>query len=173
MRAIAIFLLGGLLGTLASAATAPPPNLVVIDDHLGTSGQPSAAWLATLSAQGYQADIYLAPSDSDDAVRDEPRIVRAQGLEFHHLPIPFGKPTPAHYTQFAALLHSLRGKKVLVHCQVNMRASTMVFLYRVLEEHVEPEKAYAAVTPVWVPEGPWKTLMMGELTQHGVGFDPF
>ena len=164
---------GLLFACAAFAAPQAPPNLVVIDAKLTTSGQPSAEWLGTLAAQGYEAVIYLAPSTVSDAVKAEPQLVTAQGLAFHHLPIPFGKPTEADYEHFATLLQSLRGKKVLVHCQVNMRASTMTFLYRVIVEHVAPDQAYASVSRVWTPEGPWKRLMLAELKQHGVAFDPF
>jgi len=162
-----------LLCSSAAAALEPPPNLVAISPRLVTAGQPSAAWLQTLKAQGFEAVIYLAPASVPDAIHQEPQLVAAQGLAFHHLPIPFGQPVAADYEAFAALLQSLRGKKVLVHCQVNMRASTLVFLYRVLVEQVPPDEAYEAVSRVWTPEGPWRRLMLDQLRRQGLAFDPF
>ena len=158
---------------VAGAAPEPPPNLIAIDARLVTAGQPSAEWLGTLRAQGFEAVIYLAPPTVSDAVRDEPLIVARQGLIWANLPIPFGSPADGDFDAFAALLQALRGKKVLVHCQVNMRASTLTFLYRTLVEGVEPAQAWEAVSKVWTPEGPWKALMLKRLKQKGIAFDPF
>ena len=157
----------------ACAAPTPPPNLIVIDAKLVTAGQPSAEWLNTLKQQGFEAVIYLAPPTVGDAVRDEPLIVARQGLIWANLPIQFGSPADADYESFAALLQALRGKKVLVHCQVNMRASTLTFLYRTLVENADPAQAWESVSKVWTPEGPWKTLMLKRLKQKGIAFDPF
>jgi protein tyrosine phosphatase (PTP) superfamily phosphohydrolase (DUF442 family) len=155
------------------AAPAPPPNLIAIDPHLVTSGQPSAAWLGTLREQGFEAVIYLAPPTVMDAVREEPLIVGRQGLIWANLPIKFDSPADSDFDSFAALLKSLRGKKVLVHCQVNMRASTLTFLYRTLVEGVDPSQAWEPVAKVWTPEGPWKALMLKRLRAQGIAFDPF
>lgn len=165
----------GLLAAPRRGHAAPdaPPNLIEINPRLTTSGQPSAQWLATLKAQGFDAVVYLAPSSASDAVAAEPEIVRGQGLAWHPIAIPFGKPEPAHVDQFLALMQSLSGKKVLVHCQVNMRASTMVFLHRVIQGGEAPEHAFDAVRQVWVPHGPWRTLMLDALQGHGIAFDPF
>jgi hypothetical protein len=54
-----------------------------------------------------------------------------------------------------------------------MRASSMTFLYRVIVQHVEPELAYEAVMRVWVPDGPWKNLLVAELHKAGIAFEPY
>ena len=130
MRAFARHVFAVLVaGAAAHAFALTAPNVVAISDRLVTAGQPSREALAALSAEAFQAVIYLAPSTVFDAVKDEPEIVARQGIEFVHIPIPFGAPTAAHADALAAALDRLKGKKVLVHCQVNMRASTLVFLY--------------------------------------------
>lgn len=68
---------------------------------------------------------------------------------------------------------SLRGHKVLVHCQVNMRASSMVFLHRVIVGREEPERAYEAVTQVWSPNGRWRAFIVAMLRNHEIAFDPY
>lgn len=163
-----------LLSTPALAAgPAAPPNLVALTDQLVTSGQPSADWLATLKSQGFEAVIYLAPPTVSDAVREEPLIVARQGLVFINIPIRFDAPSASDFETFAAQLSALKGKKVLVHCQVNMRASTLSFLYRTVVEKAEPRQAYEQVSRIWTPAGPWKTLMLDQLRQHQINFDPF
>jgi protein tyrosine phosphatase (PTP) superfamily phosphohydrolase (DUF442 family) len=159
------------ISSAALAVTAP--NVVVIEPNLVTSGQPSAAALVSLKAEGFEAVIYLAPSSVSDAVKDEPALLSKQGIEYVHVPIPFGAPTEVHFEAVSAELTRLKSKKVLVHCQVNMRASTMVFLHRVVRRKESPSGAYESVTRVWSPQGPWKDMAQGVLRKHGIEFELF
>jgi hypothetical protein len=63
------------------------------------------------------------------------------------------------------VLRGFSDRKVLVHCQVNMRASSMVFLYRVIVAKESPDIAYESVTPVWSPEGSWRRLLASQERQ--------
>lgn len=155
----------------ANAITAP--NVVPISANLVTSGQPTADSLGALAAQGFGAVIYLAPPNVGDAVREEGLIVGKQGLVFVNIPILFGEPTEADFKTFAAVLKSLEGRKVLVHCQVNMRASSMTFLYRALVLKEDPRLAYESVAKVWAPHGPWKKLIVDQLQKNKVNFEPY
>ena len=149
------------------------PNIVVISPRLVTSGQPTAASLSRLREQGFEAVIYLAPPTVADAVPAEAEIVRKQGLEFVNIPINFGKPTEAHFEEFSAVMQKFHDRKVLVHCQVNMRASTMTFLYRVIIGKEKPDLAYVSVAQVWSPEGPWKNLIITQLRKAAIDFEPY
>ncbi len=149
------------------------PNVVVISPRIVTSGQPTANALSHLGEQGFKAVIYLAPPTVHDAVAGEGDIVRRQGLEFVNIPIEFGQPTDADFEQFAEAMKRFQDRKVLVHCQVNMRASTMTFLYRVIKAHEPPDQAYQSVARVWSPEGPWKRLLIAELRKAGIAFEPY
>jgi protein tyrosine phosphatase (PTP) superfamily phosphohydrolase (DUF442 family) len=172
-RTATIALFAGLWSASTVAMPLEAPNVVVISQNLVTSGQPTAEALAGLSAQGFKAVIYLAPTSVPDAIKIEPEIIARQGLEFVHIPIPFGAPTEAHFVSLSAALHRLQDEKVLVHCQVNMRASTMVFLYRAIKNKENPAIAWESVTRVWSPEGPWKRLALTQLAKYGIKFDPF
>jgi protein tyrosine phosphatase (PTP) superfamily phosphohydrolase (DUF442 family) len=157
----------------ASDGVIQAPNVVPISAKLVTSGQPTAVALAKLAIQGFGAVIYLAPPTVSDAVPGEADIVRRQGLEFINIPIQFGNPTDADFEAFVGALNRLGDRKVLVHCQVNMRASTMTFLYRVIVGHEKPEQAYESVAKVWSPEGPWKRLVASQLRRAGIAFEPY
>ncbi len=159
--------------TQAQTAALAAPNVVAISPRLVTSGQPSAAALGELGAQGFGAVIYLAPPTVRDAVRDEQAIVERQALLYANIPIYFNNPTEADFEAFTAALAAAGDRKVLVHCQVNMRASSMVFLHRVLIGHEQPEKAYEAVAKVWSPEGPWRALRVRLLKSHRIDFEPY
>lgn len=161
------------LTAAAEPAALRAPDVVEISPALVTSGQPPAETLARLRDLGFAAVINLAPPDAHDAVREEAAIVDRQGLAYVALPIAFGNPTGKDFEAFASALRAQSGHKVLVHCQVNMRASTMVFLYRVVVGKEDPQLAYESVLKVWVPDGPWKRLLREELREHRIDFEPY
>jgi protein tyrosine phosphatase (PTP) superfamily phosphohydrolase (DUF442 family) len=176
IASLAFLLLATTLFGAASAwaqALPPPPNLIPITERLTTSGQPSAAWLETIAARGYEAVIYLAPLTVGDAIPDEPQILARQSIDFVHIPIASNQPTDADFDSFAAAMTRFADKKVLVHCQINMRASSMVFLYRTIVGKEDPQVAFASVEKVWTPNGVWKAFMQAQLQRHGVTFDFF
>ena len=156
-----------------SPATAPagPVNRVDIDAHLSTSGQPSRDYLATLKGQGFEAVVSLVPTGAPEAVADEGEILSRQGLSYVHLPIAFGQPTDADVAQVFAALRALDGRRVLLHCELNFRASSMAFLWRVIERHQDPAQAYEALSRVWAPNGAWRRLIEGQLRQHQIAFE--
>ncbi|RVT47439.1 protein tyrosine phosphatase family protein [Rubrivivax albus] len=166
-----LLLMGGTGAVMGQVLEAP--NVVPIDQMLVTSGQPSRAALGSLRQQGFEAVLYLAPSSVPDAIADEPKILAEQGIEFVHIPIPFGKPQEGHFVAVSEALQRLKGKKVLVHCQVNMRASSMVFLYRTITGGQDPGNAYESVSKVWSPHGPWRSLLQTQLKKHGINFEPY
>lgn len=165
--------LGALHGPLAAEARElDAPNPVRISPGLLTAGQPSAQALSSLGKRGIEVVIYLAPSTVPDAVKDEPAILARLGIEFIHLPIPFAAPQEAHVQAVSQALLQRADKSVLVHCQVNMRASTVVFLHRVIALHEPPAEAYEAVSRVWRPEGTWRQLVLDMLHRHRIDFQP-
>jgi protein tyrosine phosphatase (PTP) superfamily phosphohydrolase (DUF442 family) len=149
------------------------PNVVEISPRLVTSGQPSAETLAGLKAKAFEAVIYLAPPTAPDAVHDEQLIVTRQGLTFINIPIQFDNPTESDFETFASMLSGLGSRKVLVHCQINLRASVMVFLYRAIILKEEPRVAYEAVASVWSPDARWRRLIEDQLHKHKVAFELF
>jgi uncharacterized protein YktB (UPF0637 family) len=59
------------------------------------------------------------------------------------------------------------GRKTLVHCQVNYRASAFVFLYRVLFDDVPMDQAKEAMESVWVPNDTWRAFIFSTLEANG------
>jgi protein tyrosine phosphatase (PTP) superfamily phosphohydrolase (DUF442 family) len=137
------------LGVATACPALDAPNVVPIDDHLVTSGQPTRESLAALKSEGFEAVIYLAPGDVVDAIADEGEILRAQGIEFVHVPMVFKAPAQAEVEQVARALD------------------------RAAYRGVDPAKAYESVTRIWVPEGSWKQLVIDILAARGIAFDPF
>jgi len=157
----------------AAASALDAPNAVTISPHLVTSGQPGAKALASLREEGFSAVIYLVPPNAPDAVPREAEILREQGIAFAQVPIQWERPTDADYDAFAAAMKRFAGGKVLVHCQINLRASSMTFLYRAIALREPPEKAYESVAGVWSPNAVWKRYIAAQLARASVAFEPY
>jgi hypothetical protein len=82
------------------------------------------------------------------------------------------RPAASDFEKFRAVLDGLRGRKVWVYCQMNMRASVFVLLRRIIDERVPPERALEPVHVVWVPNRVWSEFIHDALGRHGVAFDP-
>ncbi len=161
-------------GTTKSGDTSlQAPNVVPISPRLITSGQPTVQSLERLADLGFAAVIYLAADSFPSTVPGEAHIVRRQGLEYVEIPLRLSSPTEADYAAFASAMGRFNARKVLVHCQANMLASSMTFLYRVIHVRDQPELAYEAVARIWSPQGPWKDFMASTLTTYGVAFQPY
>ncbi len=131
-----------LLVSTAAGAAVEAPNAVSISPRLDTSGQPKRAFLEQLRAEGYQVVIYLAP------------------------------PTAADLEIFSRLMAAFSDRKVYVHCQANFRASSMVFLDRVIRLKEKPEAAYESVQRAWVPDATWKKFIADMLRANGIAHEP-
>jgi protein tyrosine phosphatase (PTP) superfamily phosphohydrolase (DUF442 family) len=157
-----------------AALAADPPlavNYVVATEHLHTAGQPNADMLGTLGDKGFQLVVNLAPPTSKDAVADEGKLVAAHGATYVNIPVDWQKPTYADFEMFSAVMNGAEDKKVLVHCQMNMRASAFTFLHRVVNEHVPPADAYTALKAVWIPRDQWAEFVKMVLAKNNIKFD--
>lgn len=176
-RKLLVALCGGAMMIAGQAAEAPKPiagivapNTVVISPTLVTAGQPNRESLQHLKAEGYAAVISLAPGNTADAVTDEAEILKAQGIELIHVPIPWQTPEASHLEATAAALNRYKGRKVLVHCQMNMRASAVTFLYRVIYAKDDPAAAWNDVKKVWTPNAQWAKFVDDSLRARGIPF---
>lgn len=150
------------------------PNVLVVAPDLVCSGQPKPASLQRLGELGFEAVLYLAPPSVSDAVPEEAQWLRAQGIAFVNVPMVWERPT---LEQVDEVLHTLakwrgRKRKVLVHCQVNFRGSSLVFLHRVLGRQEAAEAAWADLSRVWSPNHTWMELIRAALRRAGHPFEP-
>ena len=60
-----------------------------------------------------------------------------------------------------------KDRSVFVHCQVNLRGSSFVFLYRVIHEGADVRESLAKLTGVWSPDPVWKRFIEETLALHG------
>jgi len=145
-------------------------NHVVIGERIHTAGQPSAEALGSLADYGFGLVVNLAPPTVANAVIEEANLVAAAGAEYVNIPVDWQRPTAADFDRFSEVMNGAREEKVLVHCQLNMRASAFTFLYRVVHEGVAPEAAFAALSQVWVPRDQWADFVNTTLTAHDIDY---
>jgi protein tyrosine phosphatase (PTP) superfamily phosphohydrolase (DUF442 family) len=130
-----------------------------IDDRIATGGQPTARQFNEISAAGFKFVINLALPNSVHAIPDEGELVSACGMTYVHIPVNFETPARSDYETFCGVMKSFAGRKVFVHCAMNMRASAFVFLHRVQHEGIDEETALADLHQLWKPDEVWQRFI--------------
>jgi len=133
-----------------------------------SSGQPTAKQLEAVASAGFERVIYLAFSDNQTAIESEDRVVKTLGMDYVHIPVDFDKPTLKDFEDFAAVLNRDKKERTLLHCQINLRASSFSFLYRVIYDGIPMAKAKEDLDAIWVPDEVWYKFILGVLNQHGL-----
>lgn len=136
-------------------------NFVQLTEDVGTAGQPTREQFAAIARDGYAAVINLALPTSDHAIPDEGSVVTGYGMRYVHIPVDFKNPTLDDLRTFIGTMRALEGKKVFVHCVMNLRVSA--FMYHYLK-HARAFDEAAARSPVldrWEPkmDGVWKAFL--------------
>jgi hypothetical protein len=93
-------------------------------------------------------------------------------MEYAHIAVDFSRPTLKNFQLVAALLLHDPELKTLLHCQINLRASTFAFLYRVIFLKVPLLQAKTALDTVWVPDPPvWYHFIVDTLAHYQLSPD--
>lgn len=156
---------------LAEEASAGPGDIVNFREYspnFASAGQPDAEQLEAARDAGFERVIYIAYSDQERSLANEDRVVKSLGMEYVHIPVEWDAPTASDFALFAAAMQSGEGKKTLLHCQVNYRASAFSFLYRVINEGVPVAQAKADMNSVWTPNETWRALIFSVLENAGI-----
>jgi protein tyrosine phosphatase (PTP) superfamily phosphohydrolase (DUF442 family) len=129
--------------------TAEIINFVKIDDKIGTAGQPTAEQFKAVRDEGYEAIVNLLPSVQDNALKGEDEIIRSLGLSYHYIPVVWTDPRPEDFTAFCAIMERLRGRKVFIHCAMNMRVTAFFSTYALKYLGWSVAQADALVAKIW------------------------
>jgi len=155
---------------LVAAGTAELTEIINYREYsetLSSAGQPDAEQFRALRDAGFERVIFLAFSDHHDSVANEDRIVKKLDMDYVQIPIDWDAPAKSDFYMFAGSMKQEPRKKTLVHCQVNFRASSFSFLYRVLYENVPMGQAKDDLDSVWVPNTAWRNLIFTILEENG------
>ena len=150
----------------------PPTNLVIVSDRIHTSGQPTEAQLRGLINSGYDMVINLSPPQVFGSLQQEGGLVAQTGLRYVNIPVDWHHPMREDFKFFSDIMKLSQNKRILVHCQVNKRASLFSFLYRVIDKDVDPDEAYEKVTEVWSPDPHWLEFAKNVLARHKIEYEP-
>lgn len=149
----------------------PGPNQILnylqITETIGTAGQPTREQFAAIAAAGYELVVNLAMPDSPNALADERELLTRQGLDYVHIPVVWGRDLE----RFMAVMDRNSGRRVFVHCALNMRVSVFVALYRVIRQGLDIDQARAPILEIWKPDPVWKAFAAESLARHGFGTD--
>jgi ribosomal protein L11 methyltransferase len=130
-----------------------------ISETLHTAGQPQREHFPLLARDGYEAVINLAMPASSNFLKDEAELCAQNGLRYTHIPVEWTQPTRENLDQFFALMKQLEGRKILLHCALNMRVSSFVFLHRVIGLGETVEVASQDLRRIWNPDEVWSAFM--------------
>ena len=165
-------ILVSIVAALAATATAADElsditNYREYSPTLSSSGQPSATQIEELRDASFERVVFLALTDSHGSIANEDSVVEKLGMEFVHVPVVWESPSLHDFKSFAGAMQAEPDRKTLVHCQVNFRASTFSFLYRVLYEDVPMGEAKEDLNSVWVPNETWQDFIFSVLEEYG------
>jgi len=128
-------------------------------ERIATAGQPRPEHFPVLALAGYEAVINLATEASSNALPEEETLWAEQGIRYCHIPVQWDQPTPEDFDRFTALMQELQGRKLFVHCALNMRVSVFMFLHRVLNLGESKDAARADLQQMWTPNEIWQAYI--------------
>jgi protein tyrosine phosphatase (PTP) superfamily phosphohydrolase (DUF442 family) len=135
---------------------------------LAASGQPDEEELAAIAAAGYDLVLNIALHDDPAySLPDEAGTVRALGMRYLHIPVPFDAPTLDDLRRFFDAMDANRDCRIWVHCAANMRVSVFLGLYWHLREGQSLERAFALQRDIWEPDATWQAFIALALADQG------
>lgn len=146
-------------------------NYIEYSPTFASAGQPSVEQLNAVKAAGFEKIIYIAFTNGRTAIASEDAIVKELGMDYVHIPVIWDAPTKSDYYAFASTMQQEPGRKTLLHCAANFRASAFSMLYRVLHEGVSVADAKADMNKIWLPNETWKNLIFAVLEDNGLSAD--
>jgi protein tyrosine phosphatase (PTP) superfamily phosphohydrolase (DUF442 family) len=157
--------------SLAAGEVSEIDNYLQYSPHFSSAGQPTAEQFKVVSKAGFERVVYLAFTDNKSAIDAEDRVVKSLGMDYLQIPVDFDHPTIDDFEDFAAVLNRDRNIRTLLHCQINLRASTFSFLYRVIYDDVPMPVAKNDLDSIWQPDEVWYRFIVEVLASHGLSHE--
>ena len=145
-----------------------PINFKRYSESIASAGQLHDRHIPFIEKENYSLVVYLAFDSSEDKSRlGIDKLIRGTGARYIQLPVDWFQPTAEDYNHFVGAVTANNERNVLVHCQMNFRASAFSFLYRVIEGDEDFEKAKEDMLSVWTPDNTWTTFINEVLMLKG------
>ena len=158
-------------GWVLAGGVADIPNYREYSESFSSSGQPTIEQIPQLAAAGFGRVIYLAYTTNQTAIPGEDKLVLDNGMDYVHIPVDFSEPTLKNFQLVAKVLQDEPSLKTLLHCQINLRASTFSFLYRAIFLQVPIGKAKVDLDAIWVPDKVWYKFIVDTLAHYDMRAD--
>ncbi len=126
---------------------------------LACSGQPTEEQIKALAAQQYQVVVNLGLSDAKYSLPDEATLVQKSAMVYYHIPVLFDNPQIDDLALFIKYMNEQEGKKTLVHCAANYRASCFTALYLYYLKEINEEEISNIVDEIWQPDHIWESFL--------------
>lgn len=126
-------------------------NYVPISEKLHTCGQITGESLDVLKKEGVEA-IISVNAEEFGAIESLKRQAQGQGISFVNVPVSWENPTIESLENFFEAMDKYKEVELLVHCQLNWRASAFVYLYRTIRLKESKKEAAKALKKIWNPE---------------------
>jgi len=134
-------------------------NYLLINDRIGSSGQPTENQFYAIRDAGYKTVINLLPQGTENSLKGERTLVTALGMRYIYIPVAPFNPTRDDFDKFVAAMQSASGGKVWIHCAVNARASVFIYKYRCAVIGEDEQSALWDLRQIWEPFGVWKKFI--------------
>ena len=133
---------------------APIPHWLPVDPSLALGAQPDQAGIDWLAEHGYSLVVNLNTPGARNFWPDEAAQAQKAGMHYVHYPLDCSELTPEKYEILRGILQGHRGRKVFLHCAMNVKSSGMAHIWRVKElgHDREAAKADLARTPGHEPK---------------------
>jgi protein tyrosine phosphatase (PTP) superfamily phosphohydrolase (DUF442 family) len=124
---------------------------------LSSGAQPTAEEIAALKAEGFQAVVNISPASAGNFLKNEAIIVESLKMDYVHLPVDYYNLRPVYYHTFKGIMNGLKDKKVFVHCGGNIKSSSFLHIYNVLENNIDEKESLITLRKIQNPEEKWFT----------------
>jgi protein tyrosine phosphatase (PTP) superfamily phosphohydrolase (DUF442 family) len=137
-------------------------NYHFVSENLASSGMLELEEYQKIKAYGFQHVVNLIPGNQIK----ERKVVESMGMSYEQIPVDWGNPTLADFEAFVDLMNSYGDDKVYVHCELNWRASSFVYLYRVTQLGISSDEAMKDLTEIWQPKDGWQEFIDDTLAAY-------
>jgi protein tyrosine phosphatase (PTP) superfamily phosphohydrolase (DUF442 family) len=134
-------------------------NFRKISEQLSCSGQPTEEQLKQLADDKYMVIVNLGLLNTKYSLPHEDELVESLGMDYHHIPVLFDNPQISELADFINYMDGHSGKKTIVHCAANYRASVFTGLYLFAAAKLDEKEMQEFIEDVWQPDAVWQQFL--------------
>jgi protein tyrosine phosphatase (PTP) superfamily phosphohydrolase (DUF442 family) len=134
-------------------------NFRRVSGQLSCSGQPTEDQLKHLAGDKYQVIVNLGLLNTKYSLPNEDGIATELGIDYYHIPVLFDDPQISQLADFINYMDEHSGKKTIVHCAANYRASVFTGLYLFATAKLDEREMQEFIEDVWQPDAVWQQFL--------------